>query len=291
MHKSLRCFLRAILVLLVLGFGATRASAQAGKIIIEGGKWLGKQILDYATGKTFDRLLGIDYETQLKQVETNLVAQLRKGAGDAQNLRVELDATRSQLSMLQTLLYSKPTSNQLEQFRQQLTSDLARVVKVQQEHTQKIASLEGTTQDHEARLKRLEERENAEKRNEVEQPPQAAPRSWQEPESLRQGQDSSYREQTQQPRKVRNSGVTLIVRVTGQANEIDVSETEDFTGADIGSFEIESARKRYFLQLLADTGGVIDIRGDGNTIYLPRNLCGRIRVIRKGRNNWVDGCK
>lgn len=292
MYKPQSYPLRAVLMLLVFWFGASTASAQAGKIIIEGGKWLGQQILEYAAGKTFDKLLGIDYEAQLRQVEANLSAQLRKGTGDAQRLRVELEATRSQLSILQTLLHSKPNSQQLEQFRQKLTSDLARVVTVQQEHSQKIASLEKSTQDHEARIKRLEERQGKEIRDEDEQPSYTygGPRSWQEADRVPPAQDYGHRAQAPRQGSVRHGGVTLIVRVTGRSNEIDVRETEDFEGADIGSFEIEGVRKEYLLQLLVGTGSVIDVQGRGNTVNLPRSLCGRVRVIRKGRNTRVDGC-
>lgn len=293
MHKRHRGFLYVILVLATFEFGATSASASAGKVVIEIGKWLGNQLLGYAAGKTFDRLLGKNYEAQLKQVEANLAGQLRKGAGDTQRLRVELGAARSQLSMLNILLSSKPTSTQLEQFRHQLASDLARVVKVQEEHTQKITNLEKTSQDHEARLKRLEEREDKPAREEVEQPlyKSTAPSSDRDRESLSRGEDSGYRTQARQPRRgVRNIGATLIVRVAGDANEIDISETADFEDADIGSFEVVEGRSWHVFRLLADTGGVVEIQGSGNTLYLPRGLCRRIRVIRKGSSNRVDGC-
>jgi len=274
-----------MLLLMAFLLNSAKSSAQTGPIIISIGKWLGNQVVGYVTGKTFDKLLGIDYEAQLKTVEANLSAQLRRGSGDAQRLRIELDATRSQLSILQALLNSKPTSNQLEQFRRQLTSDLAKVVKVQQEHVQRIAGLEKTSQDHETRIRKLEEAADSRTGNTQE--------GYRQGPSPKSGGEDFSRETYTPPagRRARNSGVTLMVRVVGHSNEIYISETVDFERADIGSFEIEGMSDRYTLRLLRDTGGVINVQGNGNTVHLPGHLCGRIRVIRRGENCRVSGCE
>ena len=295
-------------------------SAQVGKVLAESAKFIGTQLLGYGTGKILDKALGLDCQTQLKEVEASILAQLRKGTGDVQQLRAELAVTRSQLSILQTLIKSKPNAEEVEHLKRRLEQGLAQLTAAQHQQGQRLSSLEVKSEDHEARLRRLEAQES------TPLPPQVADSDREAlPGSRRKattsGSDEVFTkdegvpvqdevekktsdrgtrfnrdvpelggelkdEKSSPPRRSkRNTGVTLIAHVTGQFNEIAVRETASAEVANIGFHNIEGRHQRYMLWLLVDTGGVITIESDGNAVLLPSYLCGRVRVILKGRNN------
>jgi hypothetical protein len=326
-----------LIVLTLFLVGVQSASAYALPVVTTVGKWLLGQIAGYGLGKGIDRVLGLDYQSQLAKVEADLKAELRRGAGNPAKLQVELEAVKSQLAILRSLLNSRPTQEQLEQFRRQLQKDLDEVKRVQKEHDDRISALERKVQEQEFRIIGLEEREKMRDAMDSERQQMSDARAYEERRmrdarayeerrmrdarayeerrmrdatasedgrkrgsvrfgrrtktSRNQGSSNSSPQPSDTRHQGRHYGVTLQLRVTGQANTIDIRSTEAFDAADAGNFEIARQHGRYDFRLMADTSCVVDIQGSHNSIYIASDLCGKVRVIQKGTNNRVYGCE
>lgn len=256
--------------------------------LITGAKFIGAELSRYLAGKGFDKLLGLDQAQQLKELENNILMELKKKNGEeAQRLRTELELTRSQLNKLNVLLATNPPRHEVEKLKQQSDTELNRLLQMQQqdrkllqENSQKIMGLEKKMEDISVRVDRLERLE---------------PRSSSGSEDYREdwtrpnsdvGVSPSPRRQVPGDRR----GATLTLTVTGHSNSLRVEEVESSRFADLGAYEIDGYDRRHTLQLLAGTGAVLTIKGDDNIIHLPSNLCSRVRVRNQGRGNRVIGC-
>lgn len=286
-----------IVVLLFLFLGVSEVAGLpplvAGPILGTIGRWLGLEILSYGAGKAFDRVLGLGYEKQLRQIEAKLVADLQKSSGDTQKLQVELATARSQLKILSTLLTSRPTSNELEHFKRQLTKDLDNLRTVQKqhdqkflEHSQRMNMIEKNMEGLSTRVEKIEGRDGM--RHSEAEPP--APGIYQEDSIPDESYDVERPRRRPSYRQPARDGVTLTISVTGNSNGLNVEEVEASRSADVGAFEIASGGGQQRFRLLAGTGGVITIHGHRNTIDIPRYLCGRVRVVDRGRGNTLRGC-
>lgn len=141
---------------LSLVFGTSSAHAQVGTVLLEAGTWVAGQLISYATGKAIDKVVGIDYENELRQVEASLSAQIKKERADKEKLRVELAATRSTLDILNKLIRSRPQSGEIDEFRQQLAKNLDSVLAVQIRDSERITQLERQVTELSTRLRQLE---------------------------------------------------------------------------------------------------------------------------------------
>jgi len=261
------------------------AQPPAVPLLLGAGKWLGRTLISYAAGKAIDKFRGTDYQTQLQEMEAGIQAQLRKGSGDAKRLRAELEVAHSQLAILDSLLNSKPTQEDLEEFKRHVARDLDKLLEIQKQHGERISKLERGERvsklekevgDLSARLRRLEARDSGAEGS-TRKRPQVAP------ERRQSGASSA-------PGSRRRSGVTLILIVSGQENQISVTETTRAGDANLGTFEIHQRGTTRRMTLLSGTGGVVTLKGDANVVRLPSHLCGRVRVVDKGSRNRVTGC-
>ena len=190
------------------------------------------------------------------------------------------------------MLTSKPAPSELAQFRQQLAGELEKLKKAQKEterrlhdHEGRLQSLDVKDREHEETLRKLGarvDRLEGQEANRVEEP--AGP--FGEPPVRRRPEQQL----TPSDRRPGREGVSLSVRVTGDSNTLEIGETHSSRGADSGSFEVSRSRSQVVLHLLGGTGGVVTVTGDGNTIHLSRHLCGRVRIVDRGRGNSREGC-
>jgi hypothetical protein len=309
--RKLLCLCSVVLVIAALLAESNPASAQLPPLpyagfLIKAGKWLGQQAISYLTGKAIDKVVGVDYEKKLKEVETELTRRLNSGAENSQHLQAELAATRSQLKILQSLLSSRPTADDIEELRRPMARDLSNLQEVQAQQGQEIRNLESEVKALAGRVSRLEETEAGVPREpKLGPPPPPAPsRPWKthserappqesaEPPAKNPESVSGYElPPLESRRRARGQGVTLTIRITGQSNKIHVVETQINERADQGTFQVNGRRQQFTFRLLEGTGGVIDVQGDGNTIYLPSRLCRRVRLTPESRSSRVVGCK
>ncbi len=142
--KNAKDIVRILILLMALPCFAPPAlhALIQGTVILEAGKWIGSTLLGYAVGKGIDKMLGTDYEEELEQLEAALLREIRKENGDMEKMRAELKAVRSELQILDALLRSQLTPQDVTAFRQQLARDLEEVLRVQEEHDRRISSLE-----------------------------------------------------------------------------------------------------------------------------------------------------
>lgn len=276
-----------LLVVLCLLKGPALALPPAPTVLYTAGKWLGNQLIGIWAGKTYDKLTGQDHEVQLRQVEASLSTALRKGAGDTQKLKVELEAARSQLQILNSLANSKPSAKEVENFRKRLASELENVKRVQEQHGLRISQLEKGKLDHDkelldhsARLQKLEAQSGRGS-------------SWGDsPTQAEQQGAHGERRNNQTTRRPRSAvpgkeGVTLMLFVSGNSNGIRIEEARFSGDADSGSFKVPHIGRQHLFQLHGKTGAVVLVGGDDNTVYLRDSLRGRVRVVDRGRRNRV----
>lgn len=102
--------------------------------------FLVEKLADYAVGKAvdaIDRQIGERYKTELQQRRD----ELHPTATTSEPVRLELRAIENQLKILETMLRSTPTQEQLNTFKAQLGNDL-QLAKTVQEHSSRIEELE-----------------------------------------------------------------------------------------------------------------------------------------------------
>jgi hypothetical protein len=283
---------------------ASEASAQApvisGQVLKRVGEFLGLEAVSYVLGKGVDKALGLDCEQELKDVERSVLVQLQHGRADADGLRSELAAVRSQLKLLDTLFKTKPAVSEVLQLKQKVDADLAKMLEIQKKHTQQIQDLERRVQSIETKMASRTEAETSApeplsgRRIEAPEPvpgreraPAERPREVESPKSS-PWSGRSYERPSRRPAGRR--GVSLTISVTGSSNHVYVEETEVQSNADVGSFEVAEVDGRQTFRLLGGTGGVVSLYGDDNTVYLPAQLCGRVRLVPRGRRNRITGC-
>lgn len=134
---------------------ASSAYAQAGPIL-RVGKWVGEQLIGYGAGKAIDKLTGLDCEEELQQIEASLSLQIKADRADKEKLKAELAAVQSQLKILDSLIRSKPTSIDVDQYRRLLAKDLDKVLLVQEKQDQRLTLLEKEVADLTTQLRRLQ---------------------------------------------------------------------------------------------------------------------------------------
>lgn len=247
-------------MLSLLLFVAPDADAQAGSIVLRAGMWLGEELLGYGAGKVFDKMLGLDYEEELRQVEASLSLQLKKERNDKEKIRAELAAAKSQLRILDSLLRSKPTPVDVSQFRRQLAKDLDTVLRVQEEHDERITRLEREVAELTLRLRRLET-----------------------------GPSPAYQEASEnpKPRQPKKSGqVALVITLMGQNNTIRINVGSQ-RGQKLQVVQISAQAQSNEYSLAPSSRASINLLGQRNTIYIDSSLAEQVDVVDSGQLNKV----
>lgn len=306
--RSLRLTWALLLVGLLGTSGPAEGVGVAGKLLWELGKKVGAFAVEYLATKVADQALGLSYEKQLKQVEANLVAEIRKNPGNSHALQVELESARSQIRVLNAVLTSKSSAAEVAGLRSRMESDLQQVKRLLEQqgvrldqHDQKLAEHDETLEELDSRIDRLEEDQDRSFRFEGMEERETLP-VWREPaddfspreedvpewrsrvrreEPSFETREPRYREPTVSPR---GEGITLTIEVRCSSCTVEVRETDSARAADHGFFQVRGARERRSFRLLAGTGAVITILGDNNRIRIPAGV-GRIRVRDLGENN------
>lgn len=291
----------------VLGMSNPAAGAgAAGKILWEIGKKVTDLAVGYLAGKVIDRALGQDYEQQLKRVEANLLAEIRNnpGNGNGHVLRAELESARSQIRVLNAVLKSKPSTEEVAALRSKMASDLQEMRRVLEQQGVRLEKHEQRLNQHDVALeqhgKTLEELDRRIDR--LEEESETAP-PWREPAGepssredavpewrsriSREGPSVEDREPSRRlpPGSRGEEGATLTILVRGDSCTIEIRETGRSSLADRGSFEVRKTGDRRLFHLLAGTGAVVTILGDNNRVRVPAGV-GRIRIRNLGKNNY-----
>lgn len=265
-----------------------------GEKLFEIGKWTFNQLISYGVGKGIDGLAGEDYEGQLRQVEDGLSREIRRGARDSQQLKVQLAAAHTEIQALKALRSKKPIpAPQLAQHKRKVASGLEQVVETLKQHGVRIDALEkdmrevrselgdvkGELSDVKVRLEKLERQGELARPQEParERPWRAAPPSTREP----------YHRPSRSPR-VAPEGITLDLRITGSANRITLREVEAGEEPDSGRLTIAGTGQVRTFHVLRATGAVVIVSGQDNTVALSGDLCARARVVDRGLGNRKD---
>lgn len=283
---------RKILVLCLGGclvsVGALPAQGAAGwgQKLYTSGKWVLNQLVDYQVSKSIDWVAGEDYEGLLRQAEDGLSREIRQNARSTQQLRVELDAARSQLKVLNALSSKKPLSDsQIDQFKKTIVADLEHIKAIQRQQGVRLDSLESNVidlkvdmGDLKARMEKLEKQEPEVRRG---------PKTEDRLTRLRQRSlsDSPPQEPYYPParssRGIRE-GVTLELRITGSFNRITIKEGAVWEELDSGSVTVSGSGQSRMFRVLQGTGVVILVSGKENTIITSGELDARARVVDRG---------
>ena len=277
----------ALVLLLLLSLPATQhvdaqpANPLTFTVLRRGGEIL----LGYFAGKKLDQWLGNDCLKQLEQLAAQLESEMadrrRQERAGLHKLEVELAATKSELAMLKTVLKGNPGQATLESFRQKLLSDLEKVLAVQEDHEQRIGSLEREVKELRQRLQELDR-----------SPPPRRNRSGWSGETRPKARSGRTRRPSpsRPPRTTTSEGVTLVVHVHDHHNVLSVREVGQIRDANLGTFDVQGSQGDHGFQLKEGTGSVITLWGNGNEVQLPPALCSRVRVVKKGVGNQVKGC-
>jgi uncharacterized protein YecT (DUF1311 family) len=112
-----------------------------GYLLTKVAGYLVEKLADYTLGKAIeaaDRTLGETYKIELQQQRD----ALRPQAGTSESTRLELKAIENQIKMLEVLLHSAPTKEQLNAFKTQVDNDLQMVVSVMCDQNRRVEELE-----------------------------------------------------------------------------------------------------------------------------------------------------
>lgn len=156
--KSCRC----AVVLLVLALSALPLSARglssAGKVIGKAIGWISRAMADYAVGKAIDKSLGQDVEQDLETLRRDLETRIQQANSESVGrLREQLEVTNSELEMVRRLLKGKPSQEEFQIFRDQVSGDFAKTFSRLEEHDQRLKSQQAEIQDLRQRIESLEE--------------------------------------------------------------------------------------------------------------------------------------
>lgn len=303
--KPVRSLRLAVLVLVgVIGLSnPAEGVGVAGRVLWELGKKVTDLAVGYLAGKVIDHALGQSYEQQLKKVESNLLAEIRNNPGSSHVLRAELESARSQIRVLDAVLRSKPSTQELASLRSKMASDLQELKRTLEQqgirldqHEQRLDKHDRDLEELDLRIDSLEEAQDRSSRRQRIEEEETSP-VWREPADSTEETVPEWRSR-RGPREVptfesreparreprREEGATLTILIRGDSCTIEVLETGSESAADRGSFEVRKARQRSLFRLLAGTGAVITILGDNNRIRVPAGV-GRVRIRDLGRNN------
>lgn len=301
----------------VIGLSNPAAGAgAAGRILWELGKKVTDLAVGYVAGKVIDRALGQNYEQQLKKVEANLLAEIRNNPGNGHVLRAELESARSQIRVLNAVLRSKPSTEEVTALRSKMASDLQEMRRVLEQqgirlekHEQRLNKHDMALEQHGKALEELDRRIDSleEAQDRSSRSPGAEERetasAWREPAGepfsredavpewrsriSREGPSFEDREPSRRtlPGARGGEGATLTILVRGDSCTIEIRETERSSLADRGSFEVRKTGEKTLFRLLAGTGAVVTILGDNNRIQVPAGVS-RIRIRNLGKNNY-----
>jgi hypothetical protein len=301
--KPVRSLRLAVLVLVgVIGLSnPAEGVGVAGRVLWELGKKVTDLAVGYLAGKVIDHALGQSYEQQLKKVESDLLAEIRNNPGNSHVLRAELESARSQIRVLDAVLRSKPSTQELASLRSKMASDLQELKRILEQqgirldqHEQRLDKHDRDLEELDLRIDSLEEAQDRSSRRQEIDEEETSP-VWREPadstETVPEWRSRGPREvpsfESREPARReprREEGATLTILIRGNSCTIEVLETGSESAADHGSFEVRKARQRSLFRLLAGTGAVITILGDNNRIRVPAGV-GRIRIRDLGRNN------
>ncbi|HSK77872.1 MAG TPA: hypothetical protein VLQ45_15585 [Thermoanaerobaculia bacterium] len=302
--KPVRSLRLAVLVLVgVIGLSnPAEGVGVAGRVLWELGKKVTDLAVGYLAGKVIDHALGQSYEQQLKKVESNLLAEIRNNPGSSHVLRAELESARSQIRVLDAVLRSKPSTQELASLRSKMASDLQELKRALEQqgirldqHEQRLDKHDRDLEELDLRIDSLEEAQDRSSRRQRIEEEETSP-VWRETADSTEETVPEWRSRA--PREVpsferreparrearREEGATLTILIRGDSCTIEVLETGSESAADRGSFEVRKARQRSLFRLLAGTGAVITILGDNNRIRVPAGV-GRVRIRDLGRNN------
>lgn len=242
-----------------------------------------------ASGRNKDTSLGRDLEGKLLVLLARLEAQPHIDSYDDQELRGQLEAVRSELAILRTVLNDMPTTETLNVFALKLANDLVKLKKAQAE-TDAAQNAKLELQD--AKIAGLEQRVGQLDSLRPAAPEPPSPGPDRSPERLRSQGTSDGAAITTRPQLHSPSvGVTLVINANGNSNQIRVQQVMSIGDADLGTFEISGTREFRDYYLLSGTGSVIILYGKDNTVQLQPLLCGRVRIVDRGQFNEKIGCK
>lgn len=309
--KSVRSLRWAAWVLVgVIGLSnPAEGTGAAGRLLWELGKKVADLAVGYLAGEVIDHALGKSVEQQLKKLESNVLAEIHRNPGNSHVLQAELESARSQIRVLDAMLRSKPSTQELAALRSKMVSDLQDLKKALEQqgirldqHEQRLDKHDKTLEELDLRIDRLEEAQGRSSWSQESEERETSP-AWGEPVDDSSSPEDAVpewrsrlpreplsfedREPTRRvpPGARREEGATLTILVRGNSCTIEIRETESPSIADRGFFEVRKAGERNLFRLLAGTGAVITIQGDNNRIRVPAGV-GRIRIRNLGRNNY-----
>lgn len=261
--------------LLIFFLSASSAHAISyASILLRAGAWIGNQLLGYGAGKFLDKVTGADYEKQLRQVEANLSRQLLQQRGNNQKLKTELEATRYQLEIINSLLRSRPSRPQISVYRRDLAASLDDVLRVQEEHDQRISRLEAEVEDLSQRLRQLDGSSRS-------TPAQPSQRYYTQRQSVGSTSGSGG-EHTSTDR------IALTITLTGQNNAIRIKAGQGRrAGSRQQTVAISAQGKREDYILFVGERATVVVSGQGNAIYIQPSIANQVEVVKSGQNNQV----
>lgn len=133
--------------------------AVPSKKLAEFAKFLGLQLVGWASGKVLDMATGLDGKKELEAMRTDLEQQIAGANGkELETLKLQLSVVQSQLTTLEALLDGKLEKRDVEALKRRLDADLPRIEQILHSHDQRIQENEEAIADLRSTLEALEAR-------------------------------------------------------------------------------------------------------------------------------------
>jgi len=235
------------------------------------GSWLLKTIGGYAITKAIDpfvdKVLGRDNEKKIKAIEQRLQAQLNQGTANRAQVEEELAVARRELKILRQLMAGQTTQVQLEQYRQELATDMKTIQRTLVDHERRLADQERLL----AAQGKILEQQGLELQN--------LKRHQQQPWSPREAPTSRPSGPVPLGHPY-SSAADLKIEVKGQANYIRLREATH--PVKMGRFQFSRSRSQAAYFLPPSTRAVVELFAPDNRISMPAGLANQVQIISHG---------